>query len=93
MFKVLFDGKKAKAYNISNSKNIISIKQLATIIAKKSNKNLIVELPKDYISKEIDNNVKLIKISSEKLEKLGWQPQIDIEKGIEISIKSILENI
>ena len=90
IFKVLLFGKSAEAYNISNTNEIISIKELATTIARIANKSLIVELPTDYVSKQIDTNVKIIKMSSNKLEELGWKPEINIEKGIEISIKSII---
>lgn len=91
ILKVLLSGENGKAYNISNENNIISIKELAEIIAKKAGKKLIIQLPKDEINKKIDNNVKIIKFSSDNLKKLGWECLNDIETGIEKSINIIQE--
>lgn len=89
IFKVMLDGLSGEAYNISNENNIISIKELANIIAKANNKKVIIDLPKDEISKKIDKNVKMIKLSSDKLRKLGWDCLVNIEEGINISVNSL----
>lgn len=87
ILKVLEKGKNGEAYNISNPKDTISIKDLAGKIAKYGNKELIIELPSDYINSKIDSNNKEIKINNEKLETLQWTCETFIDEGIEKSIK------
>ena len=86
---VLLKGIPGEAYNISNTKEIISIKELATKIAKISGKKLIIDIPNDSLNKKINSNPKEIKISSKKLEELGWNCEISIEQGIKKSIEII----
>lgn len=83
-FTVLFYGKDGEAYNICNSSEFCSIKQLA---------NRIVSLRKDInlkvITKErpaddsyIENlRANLNPPSDEKLRQLGWRPEYTIEQG------------
>lgn len=92
ILKVLENGISGEAYNISNSDDIISIKELASKIATYGNKKLIIELPKDYLSKTIDSNNKEIKISSNKLRKLNWECLIPIDRGIALTL-DILKDI
>lgn len=86
---VMIKGVSGEAYNISNVHDVISIKELATKIAKYGNKELIIELPNDYLSKKINSNNKEIKISSQKLEMLDWKCEVSIDEGIERSIEII----
>lgn len=91
ILKVLEKGQNGEAYNISNPQNTISIKDLASKVAKYGNKKLMIELPKDYVSKKIDVNNKEIKISNQKLENLQWKCSTFIDEGIEKSIKILKE--
>ena len=83
---VMLDGENGEAYNISNANSFVSIKEVANIICKKYNKKLIIELPKDYLGKKIDNNNKVISMSNQKLMKLGWSPLYGINEGLETSL-------
>ena len=86
ILKVLEKGVSGEAYNISNTNDIISIKELASKIAMYGNKKLIIELPDDYLSKKIDSNNKEIKISSNKLNSLDWDCLISIDEGIALTL-------
>jgi len=88
---ILEKGESGEAYNISNSKEIISIKELANTIATYGNKKLIMDIPQDDLNKKINNNNKEIKISSKKLEMLDWKCQTSIEQGISKSLKILKE--
>ncbi len=91
IFKVLFDGIPGNAYNISNNKNIISIKELAELICKYTNTKLKIEIPQNELDKKIDSNVKVIKISSKKIESLGWKTDMNISDGIKLTLSIIKE--
>ena len=91
IMKVLTNGEPCNAYNISNNKNIISVKELAEIICKYSDSNLIIQIPDTELDKKVDSNVKLIRLSSDKLESLGWYPDKDIESGIKLTLNVFKE--
>tara|TARA_B100000965_G_scaffold201488_1_gene168205 strand:- start:2360 stop:3397 length:1038 start_codon:yes stop_codon:yes gene_type:complete len=87
-FKVLLDGEPNNAYNVSNSKMIISIKDLAsTLVNLYPEKGLKVILSKeneDYIQSPIKGNI----ADTSKLERLDWKPEISIEEGFKRTIES-----
>ncbi len=74
-------------YNISNETEEISVKDLAYKVKKISNKNIDIKF-------EIENDdrkyvkFKRVKLKTKKLEQLGWKPIVDLEKGVERTIKS-----
>lgn len=89
IFKVFTDGKSGEAYNISNNEDIISIKDLATIIAELNNKKVIINI--DENAKKQTSAVKYIKISNKKLYELGWENKIDIKNGITRTVNILKE--
>lgn len=91
ILKVLINGESANAYNISNNNCLISIRELAEIVCKYSNSKLIIEIPNNEIDKKIDTNVKLIKLSSKKIEMLGWNPEKKIDDGIKLTLQILKE--
>lgn len=93
LFKVLFDSKKGEVYNISNNNNIVSIKELATMISSIGNQKLVIELPSDYVAKKIDSNVKVIKLDNSKIKSIGWEPNTSVKEGLNLTINIIKENI
>ncbi len=84
---ILLKGESSNAYNISNKNSIVSIKEMAEIIAQKSNKKVIYQIPenvKTYITRAV--------LDSTKLEKLGWVPCYMFEDGIEQTLKILESN-
>ena len=78
---IILKGKDGEAYNISDSKNVNTIKDLADLIAdefKVSVKMEIDEKKMNYIDSNISNAV----LNSSKLEELGVNMKYDIHKGI-----------
>lgn len=81
---ILLDGVQGEAYNIANEGTLISIKELAEIIlgsAGESAGELSINIPTN------DTNMwsrasGLTTLNAAKLVKLGWQPAIDVEKGV-----------
>ncbi len=84
---VMEKGSKGEAYNIANTDRI-TMKELAELIIKVSGKNLkpkIVGFGKETRTREREIMVRIP--SNEKLMSLGWKPEIDINKGIEMAYK------
>lgn len=79
-----------QAYNISNKNSVITIRQMAEIIAKVAEVTLTVELPSDE-EKAAFNPMDNSSLNSEKLEALGWNGVFDAEKGLSHTIKCLKE--
>lgn len=85
---VLMKGTSGEAYNISNPKSIISIRQFAELCAAISGHEVRYEPPSEEESASynvMDNSA----LDSEKLERLGWRGAWDAAKGIKESINII----
>lgn len=78
---VLLKGKAGEAYNISNSKQNISIKEFAKTIAEIAGVKLIFNLPED-LEKKGYGLVKNTILDSTKLENLGWKSKYSLNKAI-----------
>lgn len=89
-FKILLDGEKNNAYNMANSKTIISIKKLATILVnmfpEKKLKAVFAEQSKDYLQSPAKGN----SVDTNKIKELGWEPSVSIEDGFKKTIRSYL---
>ena len=74
-------------YNMANSNQIVTIKELADILTKNvfKERNLNVIVEKQAI---MHNNYKTI-VNTKKLENLGWKPVIGIEEGFRRLIDSL----
>lgn len=83
---ILINGINKNAYNISNGESIVSIKEMAEIIANKANKKVIMTLPDDK-EKEGYNPVTKSVLDDKKLKQLGWIPCWDFSHGIEETLK------
>ncbi|CAM3610027.1 NAD-dependent epimerase/dehydratase family protein [Arcobacter aquimarinus] len=89
-FMILLNGEKNNAYNMANSKSIISIRELALVLInmfpEKKLKAVFVEQSKNYLESPVKGN----NINIDKLEKLGWKPSISIIDGFRKTIRSYL---
>lgn len=76
----LINGKSGEAYNISNSKSIVTIREMAEALAKAGKVNIVFENPSDIEQKSFNlmDNSSLV---SKKLERLGWKAVFDINEG------------
>lgn len=83
---VLINGGPAKAYNISNPKSVVTIRELAEQIAVSSGHQVIFENPSDIESKGynlMDNS----SLDSASLQDLGWEGLFSLQDGVEHTLK------
>lgn len=92
ILKVLFKGKNSLAYNISNYESIITIKEMAEILAKSANVNLKVEIP-TAIEKKSLNPMNNSSLDATELLELGWKGLFNAERGFSHTIKILKELI
>lgn len=87
---VLTRGQDKEAYNISNKKSVITIRQMAEIIARCAKVQLIMDIPTE-LEKITFNPMDNSSLDSMKLESLGWQGQFDAESGFCHTIQILKE--
>ncbi len=76
----LLNGESGQAYNIANKDSIVSIADLARMIASCAGKEVVFDIPKGG-TKGSSNIVRGV-LDGTKLESIGWVPLYDIEKGV-----------
>ena len=90
ILKVLIDGENCHAYNISNPGAIVTIREMAQILAKSGNVALKMELPSDA-EKRAFNPMNNSSLNSDSLQKLGWKGLFDAERGFGHTVKVLRE--
>lgn len=85
---VLCKGNNKEAYNISDSNSVVSIREMADIIAGIGNKKVVINAPSE-VEKRGFNVVNKELLDSSKLKMLGWQAKNDMKSGLEHSIMQI----
>lgn len=88
---ILLKGTDGEAYNIADQNSIISLGELAKLIATSNGRDVCFDLP-DATEKKGFSGAQRGVLRSEKLESLGWKPRTNIENGIQKTI-TILKNI
>ena len=88
--KVLLDGAKGKAYNISNPESIISIKEMAELLSNSTGVKLKLEVP-DIKEKSGFNPMSNSSLDSSNLIELGWSGCFNAEIGFEHTTKILKE--
>ena len=88
-FKVLFDGVNGEAYNVGNSKQEISIINLANkLISFFPERNIEVEKYKSKDKSYLQSTVQRINPDLQKINELGWFAKTSIDEGFLRTIKS-----
>lgn len=77
---VLLKGECSNAYNISNSKSIVTIKELAEMYADAGGVKVVFDMP-SMVEKAAFNPMSNSSLDSKKLEKLGWEGRFDAKRG------------
>lgn len=87
---ILFHGRMGETYNISNENSVVTIAELAQIVAEIYDRDVVFDLPSELESKGFSKPQNCI-LDNEKLRNLGWRAKYDIRKGIKECL-SILED-
>lgn len=81
----LLNGENGEAYNIAEEQSDIMLKDLATIIAGITGKQVVFEIP-DAVEAAGYSKATKARLNGEKLKKLGWIPRYTIQTGMERTI-------
>lgn len=83
---IMLKGESGEAYNIADLKSNCHLKDLAELIAKKSETKVIYEIPSEQENKGFSKVQNAI-LDSSKLKRLGWKSFFDIDKGIDHTLR------
>lgn len=81
IFKVLFDGVKGEAYNISNENSVASIADVAHSCAEIAGTKVIFDMPDEIEAKGFSRSKDCI-LDNTKLKSLGWSAQYSLHDGL-----------
>lgn len=95
-FKVLLDGEPATAYNVANTKGEISVHDLAQLLVSmypEKHLRLRTEIKKgDLTTDKMKSPVQRAIPSTQRIEALGWTPQISVAEGFRRTIDSFSQS-
>lgn len=89
---ILLNGISGEAYNVSDEKSDITLRELADIIAKFSGRKVIFKLPSEIEAIGFSKATKAI-LDNSKLKDLGWEAKYNIENGLARTIAILKTNI
>lgn len=87
----LLNGKCGEAYNVADSSEILSLRQIAEYISSLAGRKVVFELPSETQAKGFSKAVNAI-MSNDKLRALGWSPKDDTRSGVKKTVE-ILKSI
>lgn len=91
IFQLLFDGKAGESYNAANEACHTTILDMAKLVSHNICNNhirVVIDLPEDVSAMGYAPKTKL-RLRSDKLRALGWQPEVDLETAYRRLIKSL----
>ena len=82
-------GEDSNAYNIANPNSILSIREMAEIIADIGNKKVLFDIPADTPTNA--NPMQCGVLNSDKLQSIGWKPKYNSQEGFLNTINTLKE--
>lgn len=90
ILKVLLSGENVHAYNISNPDSVVTIRQMAELLAGAAQVHLRMELPTEEERKGF-NPMKNSSLDSTSLQNLGWKGLFSAENGFSHTVEILKE--
>lgn len=91
IFYCLLNGKRGEAYNVADSSEILSLREIAEYISSLAGRKVVFELPSETQAKGFSKAVNAI-LDNKKLRGLGWTPKDDTRSGVRKTVE-ILKSI
>ena len=86
IFYCLLKGECGEAYNIADSSEILSLREIAEYISSLAGSKVIFEVPNEIQAKGFLKVLRVV-LSNDKLRALGWLPKDDIRSGVKKTIE------
>lgn len=88
---LLFYGQDGEAYNIADPASVVTLADLAQLIAENNGRKVRFDLPDAVEQKGFSGSVRAVLLTN-KIESIGWHPQTDIQSGVQKTI-SVLKRV
>lgn len=85
---VMAEGKNGEAYNISDNKQVISLRDLAEVLAEVGESKVVFDLPDDVESKGA-STFQDVRLDGSKLCQLGWESQVNLRDGLRWTVEEL----
>ena len=92
IFYCLLNGKCGEAYNVADSSEILSLREIAEYISSLAGKKVVFELPNELQAKGFSKAVNAI-MSNDKLKTLGWSPKDDTRSGVKKAVEILKSKV
>lgn len=92
IFYCLLKGKCGEAYNIADSSEILSLRDIAEYISFLADRKVIFELPSEIQAKGFLKVLRVV-LSNDKLRALGWTPKDDTRSGVKKTIEILKSKV
>lgn len=92
IFYCLLNGKCGEAYNVADSSEILSLREIAEYISSLAGKKVVFELPNELQAKGFSKAVNAI-MSNDKLKALGWSPKDDTRSGVKKTVEILKSKV
>ena len=92
IFYCLLKGKCGEAYNVADSSEILSLREIAEYISSLAGKKVVFELPSETQAKGFSKAVNAI-MNNDKLRGLGWTPKDDTRSGIKKTVEILKDKL
>ncbi len=89
LIHILLFGEDKEAYNVANPESVLSIREMAELIANIGNKKVLFNIP-DGVDKNA-NPMMCGVLNSDKLRNIGWKPLFNSEEGFNNTINILKE--
>lgn len=93
LFTILLKGENGEAYNVSNPKSHTTIGKMAHLVANRiayGKIKVVYDIPKSNVFGYASDTK--MKLNSDKLQALGWKPEIDLENSYKRMIEQMKIN-
>ena len=90
LLTILINGEDKEAYNVSDEKFNLQLKEFAQIVANYTGKKVVFDLPDETEKKGFSNSVMTI-LNSEKIKNIGWSTDKGIKERIEETVKILTD--
>lgn len=90
-FLILLNGGNGEVYNMANNKETVTIRELAETLVNKAFPERNIRIEGKNLTQSMNSGK--IKINTDKLMRLGWNPEIDIIEGFRRTVKSFEESV
>lgn len=91
IFTLMVSGKPGEAYNVTNMETAVSIREMGELVCAlvpEKNIHVCLDIPED-VAKFGYNPEMVIRLNSEKLQKLGWEPEVGLREMFARLIESM----